>query len=260
MEAVTCVAAGIKVVLEVFLVALSSLLMCHFCVLVCRLWRRRGWFIWWQSMPVEGKYLVSTFIAFFNQIMHLVNYSKLKIAATLSCFSREVPFSLQTFHWQEEERNKWDQLDGKITPITSVSSLAFIDRWCCSSFVLALGLKMLGIVTQLDFHVAECFASQQLLWTLLMIVELLGCVSSFQRNRQSCSSGVFCTQNHVLSFLFDIWCYLSKHWLHPFQAPLSLRVLAECSWPQELFLKGKKVSVQHNWKNCGLIIHLFGEQ
>lgn len=106
---------------------------------------------------------------------------------------------------------------------------------------------------QLDFSVAECFVSQQAIWTLLMIVELLGCVSSFQRNRQSCSSGGFCAQNHVLSFLFDIWCYLSRHWLHSFQAPLSQRVLAECSWPQELFLKGKKVSVQHSWKSCGLI-------
>lgn len=42
--------------------------------------------------------MVSTFIAFFNQIMHFVNYGKLKIAATLSCFSGEMPFSLRTFH------------------------------------------------------------------------------------------------------------------------------------------------------------------
>jgi len=49
-------------------------------------------------MLAEGKYLVSTFIAFFNQIMHSVNYSKLKIAAMLSCFSWEMPFSLRTFH------------------------------------------------------------------------------------------------------------------------------------------------------------------
>lgn len=42
LKAVTCVVEGIKVGLELFLVALSSLLMCHFSVLVCRLWRQSG--------------------------------------------------------------------------------------------------------------------------------------------------------------------------------------------------------------------------
>lgn len=115
------------------------------------------------------------------------------------------------------------------------------------------GIKGVGNSHAVGFSVAVCFASQQVKWTLLMVVELLGCVSSFQRNRQPCSSGGFCAQNHVLSFLFDIWCYLSQHWVHSFQAPLSQRVLAECSWPQELFLKGREVSGQHDWKNCGLI-------
>lgn len=42
MKAVTCVTEGVKVILELFFVALSRLLMCHFSVLVCRLWRRSG--------------------------------------------------------------------------------------------------------------------------------------------------------------------------------------------------------------------------
>lgn len=45
---------------DISLSFVSLLLSC----LCTRLWRQNGWFIWWQNMLVEGKYLVSTLTAF----------------------------------------------------------------------------------------------------------------------------------------------------------------------------------------------------
>lgn len=56
--------------------------------------------------------MVSTFIAFFNQIMYLVNYSKLKIAAPPLRF--QLSDALQVLELSIDQRIWWEDLQAAV--------------------------------------------------------------------------------------------------------------------------------------------------